>query len=82
MKTHHIIITVLLVVLTAPGCSREETASLPGGPLELVASVPYFDIETKAGEEFTDEVTAYPLAGTALAADTEMVPFTKSVAAV
>ena len=69
MKTHHIIITVLLVVLTAPGCSREETASLPGGPLELVASVPYFDIETKAGEEFTDEVTAYPLAGTALAAD-------------
>lgn len=69
MKTHHIIITVLLVVLTAPGCSREETASLPGGPLELVASVPYFDIETKAGEEFTDEVTAYPLAGTALTAD-------------
>ena len=69
MKTHHIIITVLLVVLTAPGCSREETASLPGGPLELVASVTYFDIETKACEEFTDEVTAYPLAGTALAAD-------------
>ena len=51
------------------GCSREEIKPLTGGTLELTASVPYFDIETKAGEEFTDEVTAYPLAGTALAAD-------------
>lgn len=51
------------------GCSREEIKPLTGGTLKLTASVPYFDIETKAGEEFTDEVTAYPLAGTALAAD-------------
>lgn len=51
------------------GCSREEIKPLTGGTLELTASVPYFDIKTKAGEEFTDEVTAYPLAGTALAAD-------------
>lgn len=51
------------------GCSREEIKPLTGGTLKLTASVPYFYIETKAGEEFTDEVTAYPLAGTALAAD-------------
>lgn len=62
---------LLPVLLTAAifSCSRQEQRLLTGGPLELTASVPYFDIETKAGEEFTDEVTAYPLAGTALAAD-------------
>ena len=62
---------LLPVLLTAAifSCSRQEQRLLTGGPLELTASVPYFDIETKAGEEFTDEVTAYPLAGIALAAD-------------
>ena len=62
---------LLPVLLTAAifSCSRQEQRLLTGGPLELTASVPYFDIETKAGEVFTDEVTAYPLAGTALAAD-------------
>ncbi len=62
---------LLPVLLTAAifSCSRQEQKLLTGGPLELTASVPYFDIETKAGEEFTDEVTAYPLAGTAMAAD-------------
>ena len=69
MKRFAAYILPVLLAAAATGCNREETASLPGGPLELVASVPYFDIETKAGEEFTDEVTAYPLAGTALAAD-------------
>lgn len=64
--------TAYILILSAliSGCSREETASLTGGTLELTVSAPYFDIETKSGEaEFTDDITAYLLTGTALAAD-------------
>ncbi|HIR61971.1 MAG TPA: hypothetical protein IAC94_00400 [Candidatus Coprenecus avistercoris] len=64
--------TAYILILSAliSGCSREETASLTGGTLELTVSAPYFDIETKSGEaEFTDDITAYLLTGTAQAAD-------------
>ena len=69
MKKSFLYISLSLLTAALAGCSREEIKPLTGGTLELTASVPYFDIKTKAGEEFTDEVTAYPLAGTALAAD-------------
>lgn len=69
MKKFFLYIPLIMLAAAIAGCSREEIKPLTGGTLELTASVPYFDIETKAGEEFTDEVTAYPLAGTALAAD-------------
>lgn len=69
MKKSFLYISLSLLTAVLAGCSREETRPLTGGTLELTASVPYFDIETKAGGEFTDNITAYPLAGTALAAD-------------
>lgn len=69
MKKSFLYISLSLLTAALAGCSREETRPLTGGTLELTASVPYFDIETKAGGEFTDNITAYPLAGTALAAD-------------
>lgn len=69
MKKSFLYISLSLLTAALAGCSREEIKPLTGCTLELTASVPYFDIKTKAGEEFTDEVTAYPLAGTALAAD-------------
>ena len=61
---------ILIMSALISGCSREETAPTAGGTLELTVSAPYFDIETKSGEaEFTDDITAYLLTGTALAAD-------------
>lgn len=69
MKKSFLYISLSLLTAALAGCSREEIRPLTGGTLELTASVPYFDIETKAGGEFTDNITAYPLAGTALAAD-------------
>lgn len=61
---------ILIISALISGCSREETAPTAGGTLELTVSAPYFDIETKSGEaEFTDDITAYLLTGTALAAD-------------
>ena len=69
MKKSFLYISLSLLTAALAGCSREEIRPLTGGTLELTASVPYFDIETKAGGEFTDNITAYPLAGTTLAAD-------------
>lgn len=69
MKKSFLYISLSLLTAALAGCSREEIRPLTGGTLELTASAPYFDIETKAGGEFTDNITAYPLAGTALAAD-------------